>query len=54
MNVEDRMGIVENENVNGIFMHWSPEEIKFYSHLMLQQIDAQNISDEEHKIEYDM
>ena len=36
MNVEDDM---HDEHVNEIFMHWSFEKIRYYSNLMLQQID---------------
>ena len=36
MNVEYDM---HDEHVNVIFMHWSFEEIKYYSNIMLQQID---------------
>ena len=45
MNDEDSMGIVENENVNEIFMYWCHEEIKFYYELMLEKIDNQKSDD---------
>ena len=43
MNVEDDM---HDEHVNEIFMHWIFEEIRYYSNIMLQQMD-----DEKHTTE---
>jgi hypothetical protein len=37
-----------------IFMHWSPEEIRFYYELMLQQIDDQKLNGEEKTTKNDM
>jgi hypothetical protein len=45
--VDDIMDEEETEKVNKIFMHWSPEEIRFYYELMLQQIDDQKLNGEE-------
>jgi hypothetical protein len=36
-----------SDEVHGILMLWSPEEIRFYYELMLQQIDDQKINSEE-------
>lgn len=45
-NVEDNM---HDEHVNEILRYWSFAERKFYSHVMLQQID-----DEKHTTKDDM
>jgi len=52
MNIEDNMDDIENENE--ISMYWSPEEIKFYYELMLQQNDNEKVDNEEQTIEDDM
>ena len=44
MNVEDNM---HDENMNEIFMHWSYEEIRYCSKLMLQQIDDEKCTTED-------
>lgn len=54
MNVEDNMEIVEDENVNEMFMCWNRNEIQFYYHLMLHRIGEKNVDDENHAIEHDM
>jgi hypothetical protein len=44
--VDDIIEEEETKKVNKNFMHWSPEEIRFYYELMLQQIDDQNLNGE--------
>jgi hypothetical protein len=52
--VDDIMDEEETEKVNKFFMHWSPEEIRFYYELMLQQIDDQKLNGEEKTTESGM
>lgn len=48
------MNDIENKNINEIFVYWSPEAIKLYYELMLQQNDNKKIDDEEQTREDDM